>query len=81
VIGTSTEHCISSGIYYGTLGAIEGLLTRMVAELGQAPVIVATGGDALLLAENCPLVGVIDEDLIIHGLRLLAERGQTANMA
>ena len=74
VIGSSTVTCMQSGIFYGYLGLVEGILIRMAAESGESPKIVATGGFASLIAENCGLIDVIDENLMLDGLRMLHER-------
>jgi type III pantothenate kinase len=73
VIGNSTVHSIQSGIFYGYIGLTEGILKRMTAELGEKPKVVATGGFARLIAENCDLIETVDENLMLEGLRLIYE--------
>lgn len=74
VIGNSTAHAIQAGIFYGYIGLTEGILRRMIDELGEAPRTVATGGFAKLIAENCALIEITDENLILDGLRLIHEK-------
>jgi type III pantothenate kinase len=68
VFGDSTVTAIQSGIFYGYLGLTEGLLRRMIDELGEKPRIVATGGFSRLIAENCRLIEIVDENLMLDGL-------------
>lgn len=74
VIGNTTVHSIQSGVFYGYIGLTEGILRRMSAELGEKPRIVATGGFAGLIAENCNLIEFVDENLMLDGLRLIYEK-------
>ncbi len=74
VIGRSTVPAMQSGIYWGYVGMIEGLVARIQAEYGSTLKVVATGGLAPLLAEGTTVIARIDPDLTLDGLRLLAER-------
>jgi len=74
VIGNSTVGSIQSGIFYGYVGLTEGILKRMIAELGEKPKVVATGGFASLIAENCALIETVDENLMLDGLRMIYEK-------
>ena len=74
VIGRSTVPAMQSGIYWGYVGLIEGLVARIQSEYDSPLKVVATGGLAPLLAEGTTVIGVIDPDLTLDGLRLLAER-------
>ena len=65
---------MQSGIYWGYVGLIEGLVTRIRAEFDHPLKVVATGGLAPLLREGTTLFERIDPDLTLDGLRLLAER-------
>ena len=71
VIGNSTASAIRSGIYYGYIGLVDGLLKRMIDELDEKPVIVATGGFAELIAAECPAIEIVDKDLLLEGLQML----------
>ena len=74
VIGRSTVPAMQSGIYWGYVGLIEGLVARIQAEWDAPLKVVATGGLAPLLAEGTTVIKVIDPDLTLNGLRLLADR-------
>ena len=74
VIGRSTVPAMQSGIYWGYVGLIEGLVARIRAEYDRPLKVVATGGLAPLMAEGTTVISVIDPDLTLDGLRLLAER-------
>ena len=74
VIGRSTVPAMQSGMYWGYVGLIEGLLARIKAEFGGPMKVVATGGLAPLFAEGTMMIEHIEPDLTLDGLRLLAER-------
>jgi type III pantothenate kinase len=74
VIGQSTVGAIESGLFYGYLGMVEGLITRMSAELGGGVVCVATGGLAQLIAPETSMIQHVNVDLTLHGLRIVWER-------
>jgi len=71
VFGNSTVSSIQSGIFYGYLGLTEGILRRMIDELGEKPRIIATGGFSGLIAENCELIEIVDENLMLEGLQMI----------
>jgi len=74
VIGRDTVAAMQSGIYWGYVGLIEGIVTRIRTE-HEAPLkVIATGGLAPLFAEGTPVIERIDSDITLEGLRLLAER-------
>ena len=74
VIGTSTVPAMQSGVYWGYVGLIEGLIARIKAEYGGPMKVVATGGLAPLFAEGTLQIQHIEPDLTLDGLRMLAER-------
>lgn len=74
VIGNSTVSSIQSGIYFGYIGLVDGILQRMIEELNEKPTIISTGGFAKLLAEESKFVKVIEENLILEGLRLVHQK-------
>jgi len=74
VIGRSTVPAMQSGIYWGYVGLIEGLLTRIKSEFGSPMKVVATGGLAPLFAEGTLMIEHIEPDLTLDGLRMLAAR-------
>ena len=78
VIGTSTVGSMQSGLYYGYAGLVDGILKRMIEEVGGAPRIIATGGLAPLIATASELIEVIDSTITLEGLRLVYERHKAA---
>ncbi|MBN9561634.1 MAG: type III pantothenate kinase [Alphaproteobacteria bacterium] len=74
VIGRGTVAAMQSGVYWGYVGLVEGLITRIRAEHGGPLRVVATGGLAPLFSEGTTMIEAIEPDLTLDGLRLLAER-------
>jgi type III pantothenate kinase len=74
VIGTSTVPAMQSGIYWGYVGLIEGLIARIKAEFGGPMKVIGTGGLAPLFAEGTLEIHKIEPDLTLDGLYMLAER-------
>ena len=78
VIGTTTTGSLQSGLFYGYLGLVDGILERLVAELGGSPKIVATGGLASLFGTNSKYISAVDDLLTLEGLRIIYERNLQA---
>ena len=76
VIGTNTVGAMQSGIYYGYVGLIEGIVARIRAEYGPPMKVIATGGLASLYARACPVIEALEPDLTIWGLKGLFELNQ-----
>jgi type III pantothenate kinase len=74
VIGTGTVDNLQIGLYYGYIGLVDGILERMIAELGPSTRTIATGGLARLIAGGSKYVALVDELLTLTGLRLIYER-------
>lgn len=71
VIGTNTVACIQSGVFWGYIGLVEGIVTQICAERQRRMKVIATGGLAPLFDQGFDLFDTIDEDLTAHGLRLI----------
>jgi len=76
VIATGTVTAIQSGVYWGYVGLIEGLIARTKAEFGAPMTVIATGGLASLMAGAVPAIEHVDPDLTLRGLSLIFEKNK-----
>lgn len=74
LIGTNTVASMQSGIYYGAVGAIDGIVERLRAELGPETQVIGTGGHVGLIAGGSRYIRHVDENLTLDGLHLLWQR-------
>jgi type III pantothenate kinase len=74
VIGTNTVASMQSGLFYGAVGAVDGILDRLAAALGGKPKVIATGGQASLIAAASKFKPPVDPSLTLDGLRIIYER-------
>src|SRR6266850_1457464 len=73
IIGTNTVASIQSGLFFGYLGLVDGLLERLLQELGPKTNVVATGGLARMIGDNSKYIKTVDELLTLDGLRIIWE--------
>lgn len=74
VIGRNTVDQMHIGIYWGYIAMIEGLVTRLKAEIGRPATVIATGGLATLFEQHTDIFDVIEPDLTIQGLAMMWQR-------
>ena len=74
VIGKTTNEALQSGLLYGFAGQVDGMVRRISAELGESPVVIATGGLSHLMAGVCETLDHHEPDLTLVGLRLVFEK-------
>ena len=76
VVGRNTVASMQSGIVFGYIGLVDGIVRRMLAELDYVPRVLATGGLAELIGEESETIQEVVPDLTLTGLRLLYERNR-----
>lgn len=76
IVGRTTVGAMESGLFWGYVGMVEGLVRRMGEELGGGALCVATGGLAEVIAPETTLIEHVDADLTLHGLRMVWERNR-----
>lgn len=76
VIGNNTDRSIRSGVVWGTVCMIDGMIDRIEKELGETCSIVATGGMAKTIIKHCAHEITIQDDLIMQGLKLIYDKNQ-----
>lgn len=76
VIGTNTVNAMKSGLIYGTASMMDGMADRIEQELGMGATLVATGGRAKEVIPYCKRDFVLDDNLLLDGLRILFEKNQ-----
>jgi type III pantothenate kinase len=73
VIGKNTIHCMQSGILFGYVSMVDGLVERIRSEMGEEAYVIATGGIAERLAPESSTIQKVDRHLILQGLQILYE--------
>lgn len=77
VIGRNTQDQMLIGVFWGYVAMMEGLIAKLRLEIGRPAKVIATGGLALLFGQHTEIFDVVDTDLTLEGLALLAERAGT----
>jgi len=76
VIGRNTEDQMLIGVFWGYVAMMEGLIARMRAEIGRPARVIATGGLAILFDKHSEIFDVVDPDLTLEGMAILAEKAK-----
>jgi type III pantothenate kinase len=78
-IGTNTVMCLQAGTIFGYVGLVEGLIARIRKELGADAAVIGTGGHVGTIAAETSVIGTVDQNLTLQGLRILAERNPASS--
>ena len=78
VIARNTVHSMQAGIFYGYVGLVDGIVNQMKSESREAPMVIATGGLARLIAPESKTIEKVEEFLTLEGLRILYHRNLDA---
>jgi len=74
LVGTSAITSMQSGLFYGYVALVDGIITRLKDELGQTARVIGTGGQASLISQETKLIETVDSNLTLDGLQLVASR-------
>lgn len=76
VVGRNTIECMQSGLIFGAAALLDGMLERVEDELGMPVTAIATGGFSAEIVRNCKRNFILDENLVLEGLKLLYEKNR-----
>lgn len=80
IVGTSTVEAMQSGVYYGYVGQVDGIVKRMKEDMEIAPTVIATGGLAPLIAQGAETIDYIETHLTLKGLYNIYEKNQVGEI-
>ena len=78
IVGKNTVESIKSGLFYGYLGLVEGVVARIKKEAAKKPRVIATGGYAHIISKETKTIDAFDEFLVLKGLRVIYEVNRDA---
>jgi type III pantothenate kinase len=78
VVGTNTVASMQSGLYFGAIGMIDGILERIITKLGPETKVIATGGQAHMIVDGSKYLKIVDEHLTLQGLQMIWDRNHPA---
>src|SRR5690625_2202668 len=76
IVGSSTVEAMQSGVFYGYIGQVDGIVKRITASVNERPQVIATGGLAALLADESETIDEVDTHLTLQGLYLIYQRNK-----
>ncbi|MBB6451561.1 type III pantothenate kinase [Geomicrobium halophilum] len=79
VVGKNTTHAMQSGIYYGYVGQVDGIVNRMKREAEQTPTVIATGGLSRLIGQSAESIDAVDPFLTLKGLKLIYDKNHNVD--
>jgi len=78
VIGTNTVTAMQSGLFYGYIGLVDGIIERMIGEIDGRAEVIATGGLATLISSSSRFISKVSPSLTLNGLRIIYDRRDRA---
>lgn len=76
IIGSSTVEAMQSGVFYGYIGQVDGIIKKIKQQMNVTPKVIATGGLAKLLAIESKMIDIVDQHLTLKGLYLIYQRNR-----
>lgn len=77
VIGQSTVEAMQSGVYYGYVGQVDGIIQQIKEQVDDEPTVIATGGLAPLIARGSKMIDYVDQQLTLKGLYIIYKRNES----